>query len=202
VLDPFLGTGSLLVACSHFEIYAFGGDIDIRVLQGYKVGKKAKKEFGDETSQLEQLASGIEEMFGSIAYTKSIHEKALEYIFDYQSDMSNDPQELYGEVFASESFPGNAVYHEISVYPYSIRDISLWVNEGVTANEVATHIKDVSGSLLQRYYLFDEFTKDGRTSYAFSLVLQAFDRTLSDVDIDSLMGNLTKSLESQGWEVR
>lgn len=44
MLDPFVGTGSLLVACSHFNTFAFGSDIDIWVLQGYKVGKKAKKD--------------------------------------------------------------------------------------------------------------------------------------------------------------
>ncbi len=184
------------------RIYRDGEEKLSLVVSCENVHKKAKKEFGDEASQLEQLAMRIDEMFGSVAYTKNIHEKALEYIFDYQLAMSTDSQETYGEVFASESFPGDSVYHEISVYPYSIRDVSLWVNEGVAADEVAAHIKDVSGSLLQRYYLFDEFTKDGRTSYAFSLVLQAFDRTLSDVDIDSLMTNLTKSLEDQGWEVR
>jgi tRNA (guanine10-N2)-methyltransferase len=43
VLDPFVGTGSILVACSHFNTFAFGSDIDVRVIQGYKVGKKAKK---------------------------------------------------------------------------------------------------------------------------------------------------------------
>ena len=44
VLDPFVGTGSILVACAHFNTMAFGSDIDVRVLQGIKVGKKARKE--------------------------------------------------------------------------------------------------------------------------------------------------------------
>jgi tRNA (guanine10-N2)-methyltransferase len=34
VLDPFVGTGSILVALSHFKAQCFGTDIDIRVLQG------------------------------------------------------------------------------------------------------------------------------------------------------------------------
>lgn len=44
VLDPFAGTGSILVACSALGAFCFGSDIDLRVLQGYSVGKKAKKE--------------------------------------------------------------------------------------------------------------------------------------------------------------
>lgn len=34
VLDPFVGTASILVAASHFKAKCFGSDIDIRVLNG------------------------------------------------------------------------------------------------------------------------------------------------------------------------
>jgi len=34
VLDPFVGTGSILVACSSFGAFCFGTDIDVRVLRG------------------------------------------------------------------------------------------------------------------------------------------------------------------------
>lgn len=34
VLDPFVGTASLLIAASHFDAFCFGWDIDIRVLKG------------------------------------------------------------------------------------------------------------------------------------------------------------------------
>ena len=43
VFDPFVGTGSILIACSALKAMCFGADIDLRVLQGYKVGKKSKK---------------------------------------------------------------------------------------------------------------------------------------------------------------
>lgn len=42
VFDPFVGTGSILVSASHFGAKCFGTDIDIRVLQGYAVGKVNK----------------------------------------------------------------------------------------------------------------------------------------------------------------
>ena len=44
VYDPFAGTGSILIACSALKGICFGSDIDLRVLQGYSVGKKANKE--------------------------------------------------------------------------------------------------------------------------------------------------------------
>jgi len=42
VYDPFFGTGSIMVAASHFEAFCVGCDIDIRVLLGYSVGKLNK----------------------------------------------------------------------------------------------------------------------------------------------------------------
>eukprot|EP01083_Nonionella_stella_P077461 211573_1 len=36
VLDPFCGTGSLLISCTYFGGFVFGGDIDMRVLRGNK----------------------------------------------------------------------------------------------------------------------------------------------------------------------
>lgn len=42
VYDPFFGTGSIMVAASHFGAFCVGCDIDIRVLLGYAVGKLNK----------------------------------------------------------------------------------------------------------------------------------------------------------------
>lgn len=36
VIDPFVGTGSILVAAAHFGAVAYGSDIDFRVLHGFK----------------------------------------------------------------------------------------------------------------------------------------------------------------------
>jgi tRNA (guanine10-N2)-methyltransferase len=38
ILDPFVGTGSLLIPSSHFGALAYGCDIDIRVLKGFGIG--------------------------------------------------------------------------------------------------------------------------------------------------------------------
>jgi tRNA (guanine10-N2)-methyltransferase len=45
VLDPFVGTGSILVAAAHFGGFCFGTDIDIRVLHG--IGKGGKNVFSN-----------------------------------------------------------------------------------------------------------------------------------------------------------
>lgn len=41
IYDPFVGTGSIALACQHFGAFVIGSDIDIRVLKGSGVGHKA-----------------------------------------------------------------------------------------------------------------------------------------------------------------
>jgi tRNA (guanine10-N2)-methyltransferase len=42
VYDPFVGTGSIAVACQHFGVCMIGSDIDMRVIKGYGVGRKTR----------------------------------------------------------------------------------------------------------------------------------------------------------------
>lgn len=42
VYDPFVGTGSIAIACQHFGANVIGTDLDMRVLKGYAVGCKTK----------------------------------------------------------------------------------------------------------------------------------------------------------------
>ena len=46
VLDPFAGTGSILLACSNFGAFCFGTDIDVRVLRG-KDGNNVNTNFDE-----------------------------------------------------------------------------------------------------------------------------------------------------------
>ena len=98
-------------------------------------------------------------------------------------------------------------YRPFSIYPSALRDIAVWTPEGTEESEVALLIQEQAGALLARMDLFDRFEKAGesgmRISYAFRLVFQADDRTLSDADIDPLMAGITDTLNAkEGWEVR
>ncbi len=80
--------------------------------------------------------------------------------------------------------------------------------EGGKEAEVAGVIRAAAGPLLVKLYKFDEFTKPGkddvptRTSYGFRLILQASDRTLSDVEIAAATDAAYAALRAQGWEIR
>ena len=44
VFDPFVGTGSILVACAHFGAYVMGSDIDRKILHGWSKSTRSGQE--------------------------------------------------------------------------------------------------------------------------------------------------------------
>lgn len=88
------------------------------------------------------------------------------------------------------------------MYPFSTRDVSLWVDEDTDREQVSQCIVNHAGPYLQKHYCFDTFTKDGRTSYAFTLVFQAENKTLEEHDIEAAMTSVIKSFENNNWELR
>jgi len=93
-------------------------------------------------------------------------------------------------------------YKTISPYPAIARDIALWVKSDETADSVLIKLVEAAGNLCVRQDLFDTFTKDDRTSYAFRLVFQAKDRTLTDIEINAVMETLYGVAAKNGWQVR
>ncbi len=104
----------------------------------------------------------------------------------------------YGEYIAKTP----ATYKPVSVYPAMSRDIALWVGEGELVHTVESALLQAAGDLVVRLSLFDTFSKDGRTSYAFRLVFQSFERTLTDNEITTHMDNVYQVVAENGWEVR
>lgn len=100
------------------------------------------------------------------------------------------------------SSKATAPYKRISAYPFMLRDIAMWASGGISQDEILAIIRTEGGNLLVRDRLFDVFTKDGKTSYAFNLVFQSLERTLSDVEINEVMARITEKLSAKGLEVR
>lgn len=110
------------------------------------------------------------------------------------------PPEIYGQ-----PLPWNPTvrYEHYSQYPFVLRDIALWVPQGTKAEEPLAVIIHEASELLVRHDQFDEFGKEGRVSYAWHLVWQAPDRTLTDDEVSGEMERLTNALKNQeDWEVR
>lgn len=94
------------------------------------------------------------------------------------------------------------LFASYSTYPFISRDIALWVPESVSGDEVEKILKENGGELLTQCRLFDEFKKEGKVSYAFRLIFQSFERTLTDDEVGKVMDSVTEILKEKGFEVR
>lgn len=95
------------------------------------------------------------------------------------------------------------MYTPFSLYPSAIRDIAVWTPKGTTKESVEESIKTEAGELLARIDLFDSFEKEERVSYAFRLIFESFEKTLSDADINPIMDRVTLLLNGkEGFMVR
>jgi phenylalanyl-tRNA synthetase beta chain len=93
-------------------------------------------------------------------------------------------------------------YKPFSTYPAMSRDIALWVFEGTNATEVEEVLNTHAGDLRVRTTFVDEFSKEGRTSYAFRLVFQSYEKTLTDIEVNAIMETVYSAVREKGWEVR
>ncbi len=90
-----------------------------------------------------------------------------------------------------------------SEYPFTTRDIAVWIPESDNVADLVSIIKTNGTELLQgEPRLFDQFSKEGRTSYAYRMIFQAFDRTLTDEEVNSVMDKVHTEVKAKGWEVR
>lgn len=99
------------------------------------------------------------------------------------------------------------VFREFSQFPYVLRDIAIWTTPTTAPEDIESVISHTASDLLQTITLFDRFEKDfdgeTRVSYAFKLVFQSFEKTLSDEEVNSEMELISSALSSlPGSEVR
>jgi phenylalanyl-tRNA synthetase beta subunit len=95
------------------------------------------------------------------------------------------------------------MYMPFSLYPYMTRDIAVWAKNTKSKSDVEKIITDLGTGLLLRYDLFDEFSKEDRTSYAYRLVFQSFDKTLTDEEINPVMDKIYQTLQADSdFEIR
>ena len=105
---------------------------------------------------------------------------------------------------SSEETFHSQIFKPWSVFPFIVRDMAVWVPDTVESNLVYKVIKENAGDLLVRNpKLFDEFKKENKTSYAFRLVFQSYDKTLTDDEVNDIMLKISHKIkENSSWEIR
>ena len=88
-----------------------------------------------------------------------------------------------------------------------MRDIAVFVPDSIQASDVWSVIYGCiteagARELLARHALFDTFKKENNVSYAFRMVFQSMERTLTDVEIAGIMDRIYAGMKNKTWEVR
>jgi phenylalanyl-tRNA synthetase beta chain len=91
-------------------------------------------------------------------------------------------------------------FRDVPRFPPVRRDLAFTVRDDVSAGDLQEALVQAAGSLLDRVVLFDVFTGGGllpgHRSLAFALEFRAVDRTLSDDEIEPLVGAIVERLGS------
>lgn len=152
-----------------------------------------------------------EELHVAYADKKEVKEMILDQFSDL---LKNSPAFALGDVgqgtHGSLNSLVNPSFTMWSLFPFIARDVAVWVPEQVTSAEVLKVVKENAGDLvIKGPDLFDEFKKpaspaggDAKVSYAFRIVFQSFDRTLTDTEINEIMNKITGKIVANGWQVR
>ena len=163
---------------------------------GIRNTKKGKKEEDDD--EVKNMIALISKEL-RVEIKGEIKDGIFEINFDEVLEKLPQP-ETYRRV---ERKPKKILYQIISMYPFVLRDIAVWVPKNVRDGEVLKAIKKEAGELLVRVTLFDTYKKDEKISYAFRLVFQSQEKTLSDTEINRVIENITKKLELKAvWKIR
>ncbi|AJA69819.1 MULTISPECIES: phenylalanine--tRNA ligase subunit beta [Myroides] len=89
---------------------------------------------------------------------------------------------------------------EINKFPSVKRDYALLINEAVTFEEIYNLVKQVDKAVIKDVTLFDvyqgEKIEDGKKSYAISIIMEDVTKTLTDSQVDKIMGKVKYQLEN------
>ena len=179
-------------------VFMLGGALGVTEHVSLTLGVRIKSSgyTGKEDTLLAKITTTLEKQLGSpISWTieKGVAECNLSEVLDsLPNPEAYEPVPVAAEI----------TYAPFSTYPSVSRDISLWVSEGTNVEEVEAVLNAQAGELRIRTRMFDEFTKDGRTSFAFRLVFQSNEKTLTDEEVNEDMERVYKAVAEKDWEVR
>ncbi len=113
--------------------------------------------------------------------------------------------ELYMDVLFGHR-GGTPIFTQLPKHPAITRDLALVADISVPAAEIAARIRQGAGKVLEELKLFDVYTGEhmapGKKSLAYSLVLRAADRTLTDREAEDAVERVLSLLREIHVELR
>jgi phenylalanyl-tRNA synthetase beta subunit len=168
-------------------------------------GKK-KTSFTDE---VDMILSEVKRTLGvkEVSY-ETVSAKPYCIVIDFDTLIEILPEPTTYEPLSQND--GIISYQAVSPYPFISRDIAMWTPSATTWEDIRALTSQISNPLVASVYLFDTFTKvfdeEGKkvekTSYAFRLIFQSLERTLTDEEVNQMMIPYCEILQRQGFEIR
>ncbi|MCL1932572.1 MAG: phenylalanine--tRNA ligase subunit beta [Candidatus Azobacteroides sp.] len=159
--------------------------------------KKIRYEFIED--EIFSSALRIENLSGKILGVLGILQKALSKRFDISAEVYY--AELDWSKLMAEHRQTTVIYSEISKYPAVRRDLALLVDQNIPFAEIEKVAYRADKKLLKEVRLFDVYEgknlPEGKKSYAVSFTLQDEEKTLNDMQIESIMSKIQKNLEEK-----
>ncbi len=97
-------------------------------------------------------------------------------------------------------------YIPLPRYPAVLRDLAVVAPEDLSYQQVEDVVRQAGGSLLESVRLFDvyrgERIPEGTRSLALSLTFRSPERTLTDDEVDAIVGRIVSALEAIGAKLR
>ena len=178
---------------------------------------------GDKPFLRDNLADGLKEALEQNIHNKDLLGLEKVKIFEIGTIWNRDKEEIHVGTIAEgeetkeisldqarvnigkENLPVSRTlrYQPFSRYPAVTRDIALFVPGITNPDEIEKVIRENAGELLVRSGLFDKFEKEDKISYAFRLVFQSQERTLTDREVNTAMQKISSKLtENKDFEIR
>jgi len=177
--------------------------LDIDQVKIFEIGTVFTKD-GEEI----RVAYGDKKEIKEISLEKFVFEKISPEEHGYFSAekflvLAPSSSQVSSEKTFSKQISELQIFKPWSIYPFMVRDIAVWVTQGVEPEILIDIYKSFGTELLiKEPKLFDSFTKNGKTSFAYRLVFQSNDKTLTDEEVNKIMLNITDKIKSLGFEVR
>ncbi len=98
-------------------------------------------------------------------------------------------------------------FQPISSFPATLRDLAILVPMGTKVVEIMNVINSAGGEIVKDIDLFDSYSgegvPDGKENFAFHIVYQVLDRTLSSREVNKTHQEIIDALEQNlSWEIR